>query len=201
MPVSNTAQEQFIKDYQTAIAAICEIAEAYYRLGKLDAALNTLQAGTLLLETAPKQQALDESRTKLLLQQGKPLVTRGFYANSGYEAAVSALSQAQELAASAQDEGSIARALQLFGQAYYNKTLNTDEGGYDQPLDHFQQALARREALEDTRGVAESLFYTGLIYERWEQPGEAQSYQRNTSRPLRKGCRERWRAVAQPGIL
>jgi hypothetical protein len=39
--------------YQTAIGAFCDIAEAYYRLGKLHRALSALQAGALLLETAP----------------------------------------------------------------------------------------------------------------------------------------------------
>ncbi|HLW02847.1 MAG TPA: tetratricopeptide repeat protein [Ktedonobacterales bacterium] len=168
-------RDTLIQPYQTAIGAVCEIAEAYYRLGKLEAALGALQAGTLLLEHAPEQQ-VDQSRTKLLLQQGKLLVTKGFYANSKYEAAISALSQAQEMASASSDERSAADALQLLGQAYYNKALWSGEDSYERPLDYYQQALARREALKDQRGIAESVFYIGLIHERLQQPGEAQNY-------------------------
>jgi tetratricopeptide (TPR) repeat protein len=175
--------EQSERHYQTAIAAICEIAEDYYRLGKLGAALNALQAGTLLLDHAPQQQTLDENRATLLLQQGKLLATNGFYANSGHEAAVAALLRAQELATASGNEMLVADALQWLGQAHYNKALNASESmltpgedRYKQPLDYFQQALAKREALLDTRGVAESLFYAGLIYERWGQRDIAHSY-------------------------
>ncbi|HEY7350115.1 MAG TPA: tetratricopeptide repeat protein [Ktedonobacterales bacterium] len=176
MTASDASLDRLIEDYQTAIGAVCEIAEAYYRLGKLDAALTALQAGALLLEDAAEEQRLDDSRAKLLLQQGKLLVTKGFYANSGYEAAASTLLRAQGLATSIGDEGGSADALQLLGQAAYNKTVHGSEGDYTQALDYFQQALARREKLEDRRGIAESLFYIGLIHERWQQPGEAESY-------------------------
>lgn len=158
MAVSDAVLDKLIKDYQTAIGAVCDIGEAYYRLGKLDAALSALQSGTLLMETAPEQQTLNNSRVALLLKQGKLLVTKGFFANSSYDDAVSVLLRAQELAISSGNEGGIADALQLMGQAYYNKALWSDRKGYERPLEYFQQALARREALGDTRGVAQSSF-------------------------------------------
>ncbi len=99
-----------------------------------------------------------------------------FYANSGYEEASAALLRALELATAAGDDRSAADALQLLGLAAYNNALWSSDADYAQPLEYFQQALARRKALEDWRGVAESLFYSGLISERREQPDEAQSY-------------------------
>ena len=191
---SDDSFDKRIKDYQTAITALCEIAESYYRLGKLDAAHDVLEAGGYLLEHAPEaggylpehapqQGPLGETRAMLELQQGKLNTTGGFYANSRYEVAFVALLRARDLATANGNETLTADALQWLGQAYYNRALNTSasmrapgEDSYRQPLDYFQQALSRREALADTRGMAESLFYTGLIYERWGQRDTAQDY-------------------------
>src|SRR5262249_49107840 len=79
-------------------------------------------------------------------------------------------------------------ALSLLGQAHYFASImaNRKRGlpltstpgdeKYDQALAYQQQVLKLREALHDTRGVSESYFQIGVVYERWQQYDRSQEY-------------------------
>jgi tetratricopeptide (TPR) repeat protein len=53
---------------------------------------------------------------------------------------------------------------------------NPQSGKYDEALAYQQQALELREALHDTRGISESYFQIGVVYERWQQYDRAEEY-------------------------
>jgi tetratricopeptide (TPR) repeat protein len=55
-------------------------------------------------------------------------------------------------------------------------TSTPGDGKYDQALLYQQHALELRETLHDTRGMSESSFQIGVVYERWQQYARAQEY-------------------------
>src|SRR2546423_14953781 len=93
--------------------------------------------------------------------------------------------QARQIAETSEDQQGLADALSVLGQAHYFATLkerrrsgattnsSQDQGLYAEALTYQQQALELREALHDTRGQAESHFYIGIVYERWQQREQA----------------------------
>ncbi|QRN95244.1 tetratricopeptide repeat protein [Archangium violaceum] len=58
------------------------------------------------------------------------------------------------------------------GRVYYWRKLIQNEGEWDHCLSLFRESLALREAHGDTKGVAESLFYVGLVHQ-WREGFEA----------------------------
>jgi len=155
------------KHYTRLIDTLCELSESYYYLGRLDDALNLLDLGTQFLEA---KEVTRRNRAKLLLQHGKILATSIFHNNRGYDKALPTLFQAKQIAESIPDEQLLANSLDLIGQVYYYTKLNTDEGNSSTSMTYFQQALEKREAIYDERGVSEALFHIGLIYENGDSP-------------------------------
>ncbi|HEX2910876.1 MAG TPA: tetratricopeptide repeat protein [Chloroflexia bacterium] len=51
-----------------------------------------------------------------------------------------------------------------------------NSGRYDAAFTCQQEALEKRQALKDTRGISESLFQIGAIHERWQQYDQARQY-------------------------
>ncbi|HLJ32179.1 MAG TPA: tetratricopeptide repeat protein, partial [Ktedonobacteraceae bacterium] len=62
------------------------------------------------------------------------------------------------------------------GVAYYNHSLNNQAHEYERALEYIQQALDRRVTLGDERGISESLFYIGLIYQNGDQPDNEKAF-------------------------
>jgi tetratricopeptide (TPR) repeat protein len=161
------------------IDGLCELTESYYRLGRLDDAQHALEAGMHLLEVRELQ---PENRLVLLLQASKTLVGAYHLTNQGADRMFSTILQARQLAEATQDQGRLAEALSLLGQAHYVATLNqsstlsSSPESYQEALSFQEQALKSREALQDTRGICQSLFLIGVVYERWQQHDRAQDY-------------------------
>ena len=93
----------------------------------------------------------------------------------------STILQAQQIAEAAHDQQGLANALSLLGQAHCNATTiailksgalpfgTQGQGKYEEALAYQQQALGLQEALHDTRGISESHFCIGLVYQFWQQ--------------------------------
>ncbi len=170
--MQSTNSSHSISDHFTSVIySLCEVAELYYYLAKLDEAVNVLKAGLQL--TSVKEVHLRD-RVKLTLQYGKVLVANYYLANRDFELALATSLEAKQLAETARYEKGIADALCLIGQAHYYKRLNTGEGDYEKALTYCQQALTLREKLHDTRGISEALFYRGLTYEQRSLSDRAQ---------------------------
>lgn len=108
------------------------------------------------------------------------LLTRG---GGNTDLLFSTILNAKQVAEASHTQQGIADALSLLGQAHYFTTIvsgavmdNPQSGKYDQALAYQQQALKLREALHDTRGIGESLFQIGVIYERWQHYEQAEQY-------------------------
>lgn len=152
-----------ISDHFTSVIySLCEVAELYYYLAKLDEAVSVLK--TCLQLTSVKEVHLRD-QGKLTLQYGKVLVANYYLTNRDFDLALATSLEAKQLAETAHYEKGIADALSLIGQAHYYKKLNSGAGDYEEALTYFQQALTLREKLHDTRGISEALFYSGLTYE------------------------------------
>lgn len=167
---SRYAHETITNYYTTLLQALCDLAEAYYCLGRLEDASHVLSNGMSFLEGF---EVAPYDVVKVLLSSGKILVARNFHLLSDYELTAPTLLRAKELAESLKDERSIADALELLGEASYYKKLWTDEGAYETALAYVQQALERREILADYRGMSESWFFVGIIAERQHRPDQA----------------------------
>jgi tetratricopeptide (TPR) repeat protein len=158
-----TNSSHSIADHFTSVIySLCEIAELYYYLAKLDEAVNVLQTGLQL--TLAKEVHLRD-RVKLTLEYGRVLVANYFLSNKDFALALATSLEAKQLAEAVHYEKGTADALSLIGQAHYYKKLNTHVGDYEEAFTYFQQALKIREKLRDTRGISEALFYSGLTYE------------------------------------
>lgn len=178
------AHDTLTAHYTTASDTLARVARVYYFAGRLDAAQKVLRAALALLD-APE--ATPQQRLTLLLLYGQVLVVDHFLTRGeSAELAFATILQARQLAEATHDQQALADALSLLGQAHYfasivaNRrqglplTSTPGDGTYDQALLYQQQALELREALQDTRGMSESYFQIGVVYERWQQYARSQ---------------------------
>jgi len=162
MTQSTNSYHSISDHFTSVIYSLCEIAELYYYLAKLDEATDVLKTGLQL--TSAKEVHLRD-RVKLTLQYGRVLVANYFLTNRDFDLTLATSHEARQLAETAHYEKGIADALSLIGQAHYYRKLNSGEGDYEEALTYFQRALTLREKLHDTRGISEALFHSGLTYE------------------------------------
>lgn len=161
MPIHNHAPA-----YAALVAAHRDLAESYYRAGIFSAGLRVLECGDQLLRAARAGDVALADNGKLALALGALHTHRAFQWHRGFDGVNSMLERANELAESVGDPGLLADVLDAFGLARYYQILLTGAGSYEGPRDDFREALARRERLGDTRGIAESAFHAGLATER-----------------------------------
>jgi tetratricopeptide (TPR) repeat protein len=185
MQPSTPTHDTLAQYYTTAVDALCEIASAYYTGGRLADAQQLLHTSLQLIEA---REATPQQRLKLLLLYGQVLVVDHLLTRGEADAMFAAIGQAQQIADAAQDRQGIADALSLLGQAHYFAAVVASlkqgkmpagapgQGQYDQALAYQQRALELREALHDTRGISESCFQIGVVYERWQQYDRAREY-------------------------
>jgi tetratricopeptide (TPR) repeat protein len=178
MPSSILKQEEFSHRYAVAIEACCEIAQAYFYLGKMAQAQHLLRA---LLHLVEASEAKPQDRLKLLLLYGQILTIDHFLNETDATLLFEPLAQARQIAQNVQDQQGLSDALSLLGQAHYFVTLRArvksgaslnssqDQGDYQESLTYQKQAFELRETLHDSRGMSESYFYLGLVHERWQQ--------------------------------
>jgi tetratricopeptide (TPR) repeat protein len=171
------AYEELDRQFTSAVDSICKIAVAYHALGKAADARRFLHHSLQLVEGSAERHLL-----KLLLQYGKILVIEHVYTNQDAEGMFSVITQAKRIAEEIHDRRGIADALSLLGAAHYFITLNSSmaandpQGNYNEALACQLQALEHREALDDTRGISESSFLIGSVYERRQQGDTAVEY-------------------------
>jgi len=93
----------------------------------------------------------------------------------------STILQAKQIAEAVVAQQGMADALSILGQAYCNATTvaivksgalpfgSRGQGKYEEAFVYQQQAFELQEALHDTRGISESHFFIGLVYQFWQQ--------------------------------
>jgi tetratricopeptide (TPR) repeat protein len=185
MQVSVLTNEELTQRYTTAIDAFSEIARSYFFLGRLGDALLVLDTSLRLREV---REVAQKDRLKLLLLYGKILTVDHLIHRGDTDLMFSTILQAQQIAESTQDRQGLADALSLLGQAHTNATTiatvksgalpfgTRGQGKYEEALAYQQQALGLQEALHDTRGISESHFGIGLVYQFWQQNDMAREH-------------------------
>jgi tetratricopeptide (TPR) repeat protein len=178
MQPSVFTNDELTSYYTAAIDALCEIARSYFFLGRLGNALHLLQTSLHLTEA---EEVAQKDRLKLLLLSGKILTAEHLLHRGETDLMFSTILQAQQIAEAAQDQQGLADALSLLGQAHCTATTTAivksgalpfgtqGQGKYEEALTYQQQALFLQEALHDTRGISESHFCIGLVYQFWQQ--------------------------------
>ena len=178
MQPSVFTNDEFTRYYTAAIDALCEIARSYFFLGRLGDAMHVLRMSLHVIEAGEVAQ---KDRLKLLLLYGKILTVDHLLHRGDTDLMFSIILQAQQIAESAQDQQGLANALSLLGQAHCTATTvaivksgalpfgTQGQGKYEEALAYQQQALGLQEALHDTRGISESHFCIGLVYQFWQQ--------------------------------
>jgi hypothetical protein len=142
-------QSSIAECYTTALHAICEIAERYHQLDRFVDAQRACKAGLQLSEA---WEVRPQDRLTLLLHYAKIVTEEYFLTNLDEELIRETLRSAREIAEAIHDEQGGADTLALLGRADYYKTMNSDQGNYEDALASHRQALERRCALQDTRG-------------------------------------------------
>jgi tetratricopeptide (TPR) repeat protein len=178
MQSSASTNDTVTRRYSTAIDALCEIARSYFFLGKLGDALHVLRTSLHLIEVG---EVVPQDRLKLLLLFGRVLIVDHLLHRGDADLMFSTIREAHQLAEAMQAQQSIAGALSLLGQAHCHATTTAivkrgalpfgtrGQGKYEEALAYQQQALGLQEALHDTRGISESCFCIGLVYQFWQQ--------------------------------
>lgn len=177
-----TTHEEIAQYYTTALDALYEVGREYYILGRSNDAQHLLQTSLQLLQANEVQ---PQQRLKLHLLYGQVLIVDHLLTRGGgnVDLLFSLCQNARQIAEASRDQKGIADALSLLGQAHYFTVVvsgavvdNPQSGKYDQALTYQQHALEIRETLHDTRGISESYFQVGVIYERWQQFERAEEY-------------------------
>src|SRR5262245_59563885 len=128
--------------YSMLIQSLCDIAESYYYLGRLDDALALLDTGIQVIE---QREVPPGDQASLLIQRGKLRVTAIFLANGDLDSALADLARAQQIAEEIADRRLLGSALNLIGQAHYFDMLNSGGQNWEVLQPYFQQALAQQE--------------------------------------------------------
>lgn len=173
--------------YATATDALYTIADQYFHLGRFKEAQSILDT---VLHLLAAQEVQPQQQINPLLLKGAILIVEHLLTRSQTEPMFAPLQAAKQLAEVNQDQQALADALSLLGQAHYFTTVVArlqravspdslqEQGEYADAFAYQQQALAIREDLQDQRGISESFFQIGAIYERWRQQDQAQTYYR-----------------------
>jgi tetratricopeptide (TPR) repeat protein len=182
MQSSASTNEDITGYYAAAIDALYEIGKAYYTSGKVGNAQHLLGAALPLLEAS---EVKPKSRLKFFLLYGQVLLVDHLltHGSGDTDLLFSTILHARQVAEASHDQQGIADALSLLGQAHYFTTvvsgtvMDTPQSEkYQEALSYQQQALNLREALHDSRGMSESSFHIGTIYERWQLSDQAEEY-------------------------
>jgi tetratricopeptide (TPR) repeat protein len=166
-------QEALSKQLGTFLLHLEKIAQSYYVLGNLDQALQLFQIGMQVIHI-PEVTQRDQAR--FLLNYGNTLTIKTLFENAPVEKALSLLENAHQLAVTLADEQLIADTLDGIGYAHYISASSKRDGDPHMFLAYFQEALERRKALHDDRGISESLFHLGLTNDVLGQKEAARSF-------------------------
>ncbi|GHO46368.1 tetratricopeptide repeat protein [Ktedonospora formicarum] len=167
------SSEALSERYASSLQTISEIANAYYFQGRIDEALRLFQGGEQWL-AAPE--AASRDKLYFLLKYGQFLIHYYFLTNKMEEIMSSVVRQALQAAEASQDKAALAIALYLLGQVHYYRNLYVGVSDYGEAREYLERASALSEQIGDLFKLSESLFYTGLTYDRESHSEQAQSY-------------------------
>jgi tetratricopeptide (TPR) repeat protein len=156
------SEETLAERYGSALDALRAVAEAYDLQGRLDDA-ERLWA---VCEQLSGAVVLPAEQVRCLLGYASFLVNKYFLTGAREELMQIIVERARREAEALQDKSAMATALFLFGRMTYNQHMLKNEVDFTDTRAHLQQASVLWEAVGDSYQLAETLFYTGLTYDR-----------------------------------
>ncbi|GLV55254.1 hypothetical protein KDH_21010 [Dictyobacter sp. S3.2.2.5] len=158
-------QEIITEQYTFLLQNLSDLIISYLFQGKLHQAHQLLEKGMQLIkeETGVSPQ----SRSSFLLHAGILQAKSIIYLGHKAATALATLSRARELAETIDDEKLLINIIDWTGQALYFQALNTheDEADFQTSLQHFNDALDRRQQSNDAWGICESIFNIGRVHQ------------------------------------
>jgi hypothetical protein len=136
---------------------------ALYRSGRMHEARDVLRA--------ERARSADDAARNAILLARVDIDLRVVWDAASFDDALAALATAHP-----RDPRLVAEVEQATGEVLFWKRLAGGEGEWPQVDQRFERALALRTAAGDTRGVAESSFYRGLIAQFTATPDEARHW-------------------------
>jgi tetratricopeptide (TPR) repeat protein len=134
------------------------VARAHAHQGKFEEAAAVLR---LAIAAAEAQRDVG-AQAELHAQLGGIYINRMVFRGDVVAEAPATFRRAQELARASGNRAALGRALDGEGMLLYWRKLQAGEGEWPPIVDRFERALAAREAAQDRRGMAESVFHIGL---------------------------------------
>ncbi|GHO82712.1 hypothetical protein KSZ_07180 [Dictyobacter formicarum] len=159
--------------YTSSLHSLGEIAWSYYYQGQLDGAMQLFERGSHLLDF-PEITDLDQAQ--FLLKYAEFLIANYLLTNQNEDLALTTIDRAQAAARKSQDQLQQATAHYLIGQMKYYQNMHKGIQDYTEARTRLQQANKLYSDLRDTEGIAQTLFYVGLTYEREDDKQRAESH-------------------------
>lgn len=155
-------------DFRTIATTLLDIARRTAHDGRLADAIRLLGHGIAVMDTTD---ARDCDLARVLVGYGQLLSLNNFQGQGDCDETLAILDRARSLAERSGDRQSQADAIDLLGTTRYYRALAGAGGTFDDATPYFEQALALRKEIGDTRGIAETIFHLGLVQQntgRWE---------------------------------
>ncbi|MFX0062775.1 MAG: tetratricopeptide repeat protein [Candidatus Hermodarchaeota archaeon] len=153
--------------YFQEIDAIIIMAEALWRLGKLNKGLKKIEEGEKALKRLTQRHSTNLAQRKVNLLNLKGTIYR---LKGELDQALTFFQQSLALSKEFGNKRGIAESLHNIGNIYYLK------GRLNPGLDYYQQALVLCEQINDKQAMADSLANIGLIYLEKEDFSQALNY-------------------------
>ena len=158
--IKNT-EEYLLQSYRNLVDTISKISEIYLYDARFDDALILLNSDYLNLI---KNEIPSEDRIRIKIQQGKLMIYKSRFANTGFDTTLNFLHDIENAAKLLNNKKILAEIVDLIGWGIMYRELSNGKP-YDPALKYFEQSLKLRREFNDKEKIAESLFHVGLVYE------------------------------------
>jgi tetratricopeptide (TPR) repeat protein len=153
--------DELAQEYRVLVETLCNISEVYLFEARLDDAIRLLNSDVLKVI---KEELPPEDKVRIQVQLAKMMLHKSRLSNEGFDAALELLFEIEGIAKSLNDKGILADVVNLIGWGIMNREWSYRRP-YDPALEYFERGLDLRRERGDERGIAESLFCVGLVYE------------------------------------
>jgi tetratricopeptide (TPR) repeat protein len=172
MTFDKDSSSRLAQSCQELVQAMRKLAQAYLYEARFDEALGLLDSD-VVRQIEAELTPVDQVRIQV--QRASMLRYKGLTDNDHdcYDATLEILLEAEEAARGLDDKGLLADVVDLIGMTLYSKELWLTT--LDEPLRYFEEGLRLRKEIGDRRGVAESVFHVGLVYQNKEEADDQDS--------------------------
>jgi tetratricopeptide (TPR) repeat protein len=148
--------------YDFLVELVVKITEKFLYDGRFDDALLVLDSDFIHLI---ENELSNENRIILRLEKAKILFNKHLFEYDNFDRLLAEMKEIEADVRVLNNKKILADYLDLYGWGL-SLSLMFSDSSYDDCLKYFQEALKLREEISDMRGISDSLFHIGLVYER-----------------------------------